>query len=104
MFLAGTKFAPSLRPSRRDAEILQHTRQKVEQTVQASPRLLNERIAELSHEWDMGRSIAAILGVLVVAGSILALVSPWWLILSGLAGTALLSFGIFGWCPLVPVM
>ena len=59
----------------------------------AGPAAIDTRIAELDHECSAGRMAKVTLGVVIVVGSALAaLVSPWWLILPGVAALFLLQY------------
>lgn len=62
----------------------------------AGPQALSDRLDQLDREWSAGRMTKAVIGVVIVAGlALTVLVSPWWLILPGLAGLILLQY-LFG--------
>jgi hypothetical protein len=66
---------------------------RLKQVIEAGPEAIEERLAQLDHEWTTGRAAAATAGVVIIAGLILALlVSPWWLILTGIGGITMLAY------------
>jgi hypothetical protein len=59
----------------------------------AGPQAITDRLNELEDEWSAGRMTKAGLGVLVIAGLVLAaLFGAWWLILPGLGGLFLAQY------------
>src|SRR5215211_6185182 len=59
----------------------------------AGPAAIDARLAELERECSAGRVAKAALGVVIVAGSVLAAVhSPWWLILPAVAAVFLIQY------------
>lgn len=51
-------------------------------------------------EWTITRLVPALAGTLVLLSALLsATLSPWWLILTALAGANLLLYSALGWCP-----
>jgi hypothetical protein len=58
----------------------------------AGPQAITDRLAQLDREWSAGRMTKATIGVLIVAGLGLALLSPWWLLLPAVGGLSLLEY------------
>lgn len=59
----------------------------------AGPAAINDRLAQLERERSAGRMAKGTLGVVTLVGSVLAAVlSPWWLILPGVACLFLLQY------------
>ncbi|MGW5383151.1 YgaP family membrane protein [Nocardia sp. NPDC003963] len=55
--------------------------------------------------WTIDRIVPLLAGILVLAGTALAVAfSPWWLILTTLAGANLLLYSAVGWCPATLLM
>lgn len=48
--------------------------------------------------WKIERTVRGVAGVLVLAGSALALLNPWWLLLTAFVGVNLLQSSFTGWC------
>jgi hypothetical protein len=48
--------------------------------------------------WKVEQTVRGIAGVLVLAGTGLALLSPWWLLLTAFVGFNLLQSSLTGWC------
>ncbi|MFQ6329987.1 DUF2892 domain-containing protein [Nocardia sp. CWNU-33] len=52
------------------------------------------------HGWSIARIVPLLAGTVVLISTLLAaMVSPWWLILTGFVGANLLLYGAAGWCP-----
>lgn len=63
---------------------------------------IDERLQELSHEWDVERTIQLNAAVLAIAGTALGiLVNKRWFALPVLAATFMAQHSIQGWSPLV---
>jgi hypothetical protein len=75
----------------------------VEQHAQAHPQVLGRRLAELDHEWDVDRVMETTYSAAFLAGLALAERSRHWRLLCGAAAVSLLSHGLFGWDPLLPL-
>jgi len=59
----------------------------------AGPQAIADRLAELEREWTAGRVTKAVIGVMIVVGlALTALLGPWWLILTAVAGFFLLQY------------
>ncbi|MET7768333.1 DUF2892 domain-containing protein [Nocardia sp. NPDC005366] len=57
------------------------------------------------HGWSIPRVVPLLAGIIVVVSTLLAaMVSPWWLLLTGFVGANLLLYGTLGWCPASLVM
>jgi len=48
--------------------------------------------------WKVEQTVRGVAGVLVLAGTGLALISPWWLLLTAFVGFNLLQSSLTGWC------
>lgn len=77
--------------------------ESVARHAQGHPQTLERRLAELDQEWDTDRLMETSSAVVILGGLGLALLSPWWLLLSGTTALFLLSHGLFGWDPLLPL-
>lgn len=54
---------------------------------------------------NLDRAVLALAGTLVVVGTALAaLLSPWWLLLTGFVGANLLQASLTGFCPAATVL
>jgi hypothetical protein len=92
-------------PSRLNEAIAEQIRASVARHALASPQMLEQRLRELDHEWDVERitSTAASLGLL--AGMALAVTfGTVWLIVPALIALSLLLHAVFGWSPALPVI
>lgn len=55
--------------------------------------------------WTVARVVPLLAGVLVLLSAALAAVlSPWWLVLTGFVGANLVFYAAMGWCPASLVM
>ena len=74
----------------------------------AGHQAITERLEEIEREWSAGRLTKATIGVVVVAGLLLAGLSmnPWWLILPTVGGLLLLQylFTRSSWLGATPIM
>src|SRR5438093_1357880 len=85
-------------------QVQQRIRDKVAQCAQAHPQVIEQRLAELDREWDTDRVMETVAALVVLAGVGLgAALSHWWLLLAGAASVCLLSHGLLGWDPLLPL-
>lgn len=48
--------------------------------------------------WKIERTVRGVAGILVLAGTVLALLDPWWLLLTAFVGVNLLQSSFTGWC------
>jgi hypothetical protein len=70
--------------------------ERITQIAADGPGAIDRRLDELSREWTTGRLVKATTGVMLFAGlALTAFVSPWWLILMGLAGITLVQYWFF---------
>ena len=92
-------------PQRHNEDIDDRTRASVARYAAASPQLLDERLRELDHEWDVERTTATGAGMLLLAGVLLAsTVDMRWLVLPAIVGACLLLHGLIGWSPVLSLM
>jgi hypothetical protein len=91
-----------------DAKLNELVSQRIRETVahcaQAHPQAIERRLQELDREWDTDRVMETMSSVVMLAGvGLAAAVNAWWLLLSAAAGACLLTHGLFGWDPLLPL-
>ncbi|HEX2527581.1 MAG TPA: hypothetical protein VHL31_14955 [Geminicoccus sp.] len=68
------------------------------------PDLIDQRLRELDHEWDIERTLEANAATITLASLVLgATRDRRWLYLSGGVAAFLLQHALQGWCPPVPV-
>jgi len=85
-------------------QVRQRIREQVVKCAQSHPQAIEERLGELDHEWDTDRVMETVAALVVMAGvGLTATFGLWWLLLAGGAGLCLLSHGLFGWDPLLPL-
>jgi hypothetical protein len=77
--------------------------ENVERHAQAHPQILGRRLAELDHEWDVDRAMETTYSAAFLAGFALVGRSRHWRLFCGAAAVSLLSHGLFGWDPLLPL-
>ena len=92
-----------------DETINERIRRRTEQSVvlcaAAGPEVIERRLAELDHEWDIERTLEANASSLVLLGLGLgAFVDRRYLALPAVVGGFLLQHALQGWCPPVPVL
>jgi len=92
-------------PSHMNDAITEQMRDRVARYASASPQMLDQRLRELDHEWDVERVTAMMVSVGLLAGLLLAAVlGTVWLIVPALIATCLMLHALFGWSPALPVM
>jgi hypothetical protein len=105
MIPATTERVPRFTDRRVNASIHEQTRENVARFASASPQLIDQRLRELDHEWDVERitgawsAIAQLIGVFLAAAF-----GPWWLLLPGVLALSLLLHALFGWGPALPLI
>jgi hypothetical protein len=73
--------------------------------AQSDVELIDRRLRELDHEWDMERVLETNASTLALGGTLLGLlVSRKWLVLPLVVTGFLLNHAVRGWCPPVPAM
>jgi hypothetical protein len=78
-------------------------RENVARFASATPALLDQRLCELEHEWDVERLTSAASGLILLASVVLALfLGEGWLVLPAIIGGCLLLHAIIGWTPALP--
>ncbi len=67
---------------------------------------IENRLAELDHEWDIERILETQLGSIALLGSLMSLITrnKWWLILTGIPAGFVLMHALHGWCPPVSLL
>lgn len=69
---------------------------RLAEIVAEGPTAIDRRLCQLEREWTAGRLVkATAAGLLVVSLALTAFVSPWWLILSGVATLILTQYWFF---------
>ena len=85
--------------------ISERTRDRVAHYASATPQMLEQRLSELHHEWDVERITATVLALSVLGGVLLvSQFGALWLIVPFLCATFLLLHGVVGWWPLLPLL
>jgi hypothetical protein len=86
-------------------EIRRRTEANVARFGSAEPEVLDRRLAELEHEWDVERVLEANAGTLAAVGAGLALlVDRRFALIPFVVGGFLLQHAVQGWCPPVPIL
>jgi len=81
------------------------TRENVARFASATPAILEQRLRELDHEWDVERVTGAAAGLVLLAGVLLtSLLGTGWLVLPALIGGCLLLHAVIGWTPALPLI
>lgn len=85
--------------------IREQTEQRVARYRYASVEAINQRLAELDHEWDIERTLEANAATLACTGCVLtAFVHRRWVLLPMAVTGFLLQHAIQGWCPPLPIL
>lgn len=80
-------------------------RESVARYASAAPALLDGRLCELEHEWDVERLTSAASGLTVLASVLLAsFLGEGWLVLPAIIGGCLLLHAVIGWTPALPLI
>jgi hypothetical protein len=97
MFNPGMIPPTTVRVPPRDGD-LQQIHQRMKEIVQTHPGQIDERLRCLDHEWDIDRYYETTIGLISLAGVVLASqFSIWWLVLPAFGALSLLTHGLFGW-------
>lgn len=84
--------------------IYNDTRARVNAYASEEPKMIERRLRELDHEWDIERTLEANAAVISLIGLGLGtFLHRRWYILPTLVGTFLLQHAVQGWCPPVPL-
>lgn len=87
-----------------NAKIRRQTEANVARYGDAGPDVIQRRLAELEHEWDIERALEANAGGLAAVGAALALlVHRRFALIPFIVGGFLLQHAVQGWCPPVPL-
>lgn len=85
--------------------ISEKTRERVAHYASATPQLLELRLRELDHEWDVERITATSYALGTLGGVFLvSLLGESWLVVPFLFATFLLLHGLIGWSPILPLI
>lgn len=79
-------------------------RENVARYASASPALLDQRLSDLDHEWDVERTTATAAALVLLVGILLTMVDQRWLILPAVVSACLLLHGLIGWSPGLAIM
>jgi len=92
-------------PERVNEVISVQTSENVARFASATPALLEQRLCELEHEWDVERLTGAASGLVLLASVLLAsFLGTGWLVLPALIGACLLLHAVVGWTPALPLI
>jgi len=92
-------------PNRVNEVIGDRTRDNVARFASATPALLDQRICELDHEWDVERLTGAASGLVLLASVLLVwFMGAGWLVLPAVIGACLLLHTVVGWTPALPLI
>jgi hypothetical protein len=85
-------------------EIRRQTEANIARYAAGGPALIDRRLKELDHEWDIERMLEANAATIALMGLGLgAFVDRRWFILPAVVAAFLLQHAVQGWCPPVPV-
>ena len=85
--------------------ICERTRERVAHYASATPQLLEQRLGELDHEWDVERITATFVALGMLGGVLLvSLFGVNWLVVPFLFATFLLLHALVGWSPVLPLI
>jgi hypothetical protein len=89
-------------------EVNERIRRQTEENIAccaaAGREVIDRRLAELDHEWDIERTLEANAATLALVGVALgATVNRKWFLFPGVIAGFLLQHAIQGWCPPVPI-
>lgn len=85
--------------------IRRHAWRNIEQAARGGPEAIDRRLAELDREWDIERMLEANAASLVVASSVLGILTRQrrYFGLPVVVGGFLLQHALQGWCPPLPL-
>lgn len=86
--------------------------ERIQRTTEANvayysehPELIDARLVELDHEWDIERALEAHSATVCLAGTAMAVVfNRKWLIVPALIASFLFQHALQGWCPQLSVL
>lgn len=85
-------------------EIDKKTLDNIRQHSKLTNQQITQRLAELSREWDLEKTLEVNASSVALAGLVLGtLVDKRWYILPGVVMSFLLQHGLQGWCPPLPL-
>jgi hypothetical protein len=74
------------------------------QELSRRPDLIDQRLRELDHEWDIERTLQTNFAAIVLLSTALgAYKDRRWLLLGGVAAGFMIQHALQGWCPPLPV-
>jgi len=92
-------------PNRVNEVISDRIRDNVARFASATPALLEQRLRELDHEWDVERVTGAASGLVLLGSVLLAwFMGEGWLVLPAIIGGCLLLHAVIGWTPALPLI
>lgn len=92
-------------PNRANEVINCRIRENVARFASAAPAMLDRRLCELEHEWDVERLTSAASGLILLASAVLAsFLGEGWLVLPAIIGGCLLLHAVIGWTPALPLI
>ena len=92
-------------PQRLSDGVSDLTRDNVARFASASSERLDERLRQLTSEWDVERILALTAGIGLGIGIVLSVLhSLWWLLFAAAIATSLLMQSAFAWSPVLPVV
>jgi len=92
-------------PNRVNEAINERIRSNVARYASATPALLEQRLRELDHEWDVERLTGTVSGLVLLASAVLAwFLGEGWLVLPAIIGACLLLHALLGWTPALPLI
>lgn len=87
-----------------NAWIRSRTEDNIKRHKSAGNKLIDRRLVELDHEWDMERTLEANASALALIGLVLGMTAnKKWLALPTIVAGFLFQHALQGWCPPVPV-
>jgi hypothetical protein len=88
-----------------DLRVVRETEDRILAYQMRTEPEISRLIWELDREWSIERTLEASASALALIGMLLgAILSRWWLLLSGIAAAFLLEHALQGWCPAIPLL
>jgi hypothetical protein len=104
MLPASTARVPSHTAAHINAQIRQDTEQRIARYATAGHAAINQRLAQLDHEWDIERTLEANAATVGLIGLTLGATGDRrWFLLPTAVAAFLLQHALQGWCPPLPV-
>lgn len=91
-------------PEGTNREIDQETLENIREYSRLTKGKINQRLKDLSTEWDMEKTLEVNASSLALVGLLLGtFINKRWYILPGMVASFLLQHGLQGWCPPLPL-